>query len=240
MADEKRITVDGLRALVVKPDSPSKGGVLVLPTIQGIEHHMQTVCGWITDAGLTALVWDPFSAYDREMPPEKRYPIGRDQLEDRPALQEQIHWVDYMHQELGLESVGTIGFCLGGRMVFTLCAAEPRLKACVAYHPSIDYPSPSRHLDAVAAAKDVTCPVQILYPGQDRITKRETFQALRESLEKSAAPTIVQLFPHADHGFTERGVSIVSGVDRGSNPANIEATKLGWPQTVALFRACLL
>jgi carboxymethylenebutenolidase len=234
------ITVNGLRAYVARPDQPSTGGVLVLPTIQGIEHHMQTVCGWINDAGLTALVWDPFSAYDADMPAEKRFPIGRDQLEDRPALQEQVRWVEYMHAELGLEKVGTIGFCLGGRMVFTLCAAEPRLKACVAYHPSIDNPPPARHLDAVTIAKDVPCPVQLLYPGQDRITKNATFQALRDSLEKRSVPSVVQLFPQADHGFTERGVSIVSGVDRGSNPANIEATRLAWPQTAALFQACLL
>jgi carboxymethylenebutenolidase len=240
MADKQRITLDGLRALVVSPEAPSKGGVLVLPTIQGIELHMATVCGWINEAGLTALVWDPFSAYDADMPVEQRFPIGRGKLEDGPALREQIRWVDYMHNDLGLENVGTMGFCLGGRMVFTLCAAEPRLKACVAYHPSIDSPPPARHLDAVDAAKNVGCPVQLLYPGRDRITSRETFMALRENLEKRPAPSIIQLFPEADHGFTERGVSIVSGVDRGANPANIEATKLGWPQTAAFFRACLL
>lgn len=144
-----------------------------------------------------------------------------------------------MHSDLGLENVGTIGFCLGGRMVFTLAAAEHRIKACVAYHPSIEMPHPDRHLDAIAAARDVECPVQVLYPGRDHITHRETFEALRGSLESRTQPTIIHVYPEADHGFTE-GFNIVSKIDRSANPANVTAKNLGWAQTTAFFRACLL
>ena len=234
----ERITVDGLRGYVARPERTSRAGALVLPTIQGLEDHMEAVCGWLTSAGFTALVWDPFSAYDAAMPPAERFPIGRDKLEDAPAQREQLRWVDYMHGQLGLAKVGVIGFCLGGRMAFTLCAAEPRLKACVAYHPSIELPYPARHLDAIAAAREVRCPVQVLYPGRDQITHRPVFEALRDALESRPAPSAIHVYPDADHGFTE-GFNIVSKVDRSKNPANVAAKALAWPQTVALFDACL-
>jgi len=240
MAHKKAtITVDGLRAYVAQPEQQSRGGVLVLPTIQGIEEHLESVCGWLNDAGLTALAWDPFSAFDANLPVEERWPIGRNQLDDRPAHLEQLCWVGYMHEQLGIENVGVIGFCLGGRMALTLCAAEARLKACVAYHPSIDSPPPPRHLDAVAAAREIRCPVQILYPGRDHVTHHDTFHALRDALESRSEPTVIHLYPKAEHGFTE-GFNVVSGVDRSANPANVTAKILSWPQTAAFFRACLL
>jgi carboxymethylenebutenolidase len=232
------IAVDGLRAYLAQPAQPRSGGVLVLPTIVGVDAHMETVCRWLNDAGFSALVWDPFSAYPVDMPVQERWPIGRGQLEDAPAQREQIRWLGYMHEELGLERVGTIGFCLGGRMVFPLSAADARVRACVAYHPSIDRPHPARHLDAIAAARDVRCPVQVMYPGRDHVTKRETFLALREALDASTAPTAVQVYPDADHGFTE-GFNVVSGVDRSANPANVAAKAIAWPQTIALFEASL-
>lgn len=240
MAQNKRtITFEGLRAYLTQPLQPAKGGVLVLPTIQGIESHLECTCEWLNQAGMTALAWDPFSAYDPAMPVEQRWPIGRDQLDDRPVQREQLTWVRYMHEELGLEHVGVMGFCLGGRMALTLCAADPRQKACVAYHPSIELPHPARHLDAITAAREIPCPVQILYPGHDHVTRRETFLALRDALESRSAPTIIHVYPGADHGFTE-GFNVVTATDRSLNPANLAAKAVAWPQTVALFRACLL
>jgi len=233
------LTVDGLRAHLSRPGRRGKGGVLVLPTIVGIEEHMYGICEKLNDAGLLALVWDPFSAYPADTPLAQLWPIARDELDDRPAQREQMRWVGYMQRELGVENVGTIGFCLGGRMVFTLAAADPRIKAVAAYHPSIEHDCPARHLDAVALARDIACPVQVMYPGRDHITKRETFVALREALESRPAPTIAHLYPECDHGFMEHS-NPISGVDRSQNPANREATRIAWAQTAAFFQACLL
>jgi carboxymethylenebutenolidase len=232
------IETDGLRAYVSEPERRSRGGVLVLPAVVGIGDHIEDVCGWINKAGLTALAWDPYSACPADQPVEERYPIGLHKLEDEPCRREQIKLVDYMQKELGLDHIGTMGFCMGGRQVFNLCAADHRIRACVAYHPSIDAEPPARHLDAVALAREVPCPVQVMYPGRDHITSNATFKALREALESRSAPTFTYVFPDSDHGFTE-GYSPVSKVDRRDNPANPAAKALAWPQTAALFQSCL-
>lgn len=237
---QQTVTVDGLRGYLVRPERPATAGVLVLPTIAGIEERLRDYCAWLIEAGLLALAWDPFSAYPADLPVQERLPIGRDQLDDRPARQEQLRWLDYLYGELRLERVGVMGFCLGGRMVFPLAAGEPRIHACVAYHPSIyEAPPPPLHLDAVAAAREVPCPVQVLYPGRDHVTSQSTLHALRAALESRAAPTAVHVYPGAEHGFME-AVNPVTGHDRRSNPANVEATRLAWPQTAAFLRACLL
>jgi carboxymethylenebutenolidase len=233
-----RITVDGLRAYVTEPKHKTAGGVLVLPTIAGVDEHQEHVCHQLNEAGLLALVWDPFSAYDPEMPLKERLPIGKDKLEDAPCQREQRQWLSYMQEQLGCDSLGVIGFCLGGRMAFTLCAADQRLKACVAYHPSLSHPAPPHHLDAVGLAPEVRCPVQLIYPGQDHVTTRGTFDALREALESRQEPTTVHVYPTAGHGFLEPN-DPWTGNPR-QNPGNAEATRLSWPQAEAFLRACLL
>ncbi len=234
------LNVDGLKAYLSEPEDKTTAGVLVLPTIVGIQEHLMSVCDWLTEAGFTALAWDPFSAWDPAAPIAEKATYARTKMDDRAAQKEQLRWVDYMYADLGLQRVGVIGFCLGGRQELSLCAVEPRLHACVAYHPSINMPKPAEHLDAIALARDIHCPVQVLYPGQDRVTDRATFVALRESLEsREDAATIVHVYAKADHGFTE-GISPLTGEDRRENPADRAAHAVAWPQTVALFRSCLL
>jgi len=210
------LDMKGLRAYLVEPERKSTGGMLVLPTIQGVDPLLKDICGRIADAGLTALAWDPFSAYPLDTPQEDKPKIAQSKLEDEPTRREQMHWVGYMEQELGLENVGTIGFCMGGRMCCTLCAADTRVKACVTYYASIRVPTPPpQELDAVALATEVRCPVQCMYPTRDHVTSNETFYALRQSLESRNAPSFVQFFPNADHGFLNP--------QHHDDPLNVEA-----------------
>lgn len=225
------ISVNGLRAHLVRVQGGS-AGVLLLPTVAGIDPQARQFCQRIADAGLTALAWDPFSAFDAGLSPDERRSIAFEKLEDSAALGEQSQWVTYMQQELRLDNIGVIGFCLGGRQAFSLCARDTRLKAGVAYHPSIRVPVGPNELDAVALARDVRCPVQVLYPGRDHITSHDTFAALREALESRPAPTITHVYPQAVHGFLDG--------TRQDDPGNSSATALAWPQTAAFLRACLL
>src|SRR5215472_9155105 len=139
-------------------------------------------------------------------------------------------WIDYMMGELALGSVGVLGFCLGGRYALMAAAQDKRAKACAAAYPSIENPRlPNQEQDAVALAADIRCPVHVIQPGHDHVATVETYAALRETLQKRAAPTMWQYYPDAEHGFMHRK-------EPAANPA---ATVIASPQLVAFLKACL-
>lgn len=226
--------VDGLRAHIAEPEARTKAGVLMLSTIRGIDAELKQMCLTLAREGMTALAWDPFSAYPVDTPHQEKLDIARHVLEDEPTREEHRQWVRYMHEELRLERVGTMGFCMGGRACLLLAATEPRIQAVAAYYPSITEPiKPPETLDPVVLARHVRCTVQLMYPKRDHVTSNETFGRLRASLEERSEPTIIQFFPEADHGFMD-------AVRQEQRAENIAAAKLAWPQTLAFLQAVLV
>lgn len=233
------VTVDGLRAFVSMPEPATTAGVLIIPAIYGLEGRIEKYCAWLNEFGIAALVWDPFAAYDSDLPKDERMRIAIERTEDLDALREQSVWLAYMRSQLKLRAIAVLGFCTGGRMALTLCATDSDIAACVAYHPSVVAPRRSTHLDAIAAAVEVRCPVLVFYPGEDHVTAIDTFRTLRDVLESRPAPTVCAVFPDADHGFSEIADPSVDGVLR-DNPSNTEAMALADSATEALLCSCLL
>jgi carboxymethylenebutenolidase len=139
-------------------------------------------------------------------------------------------WLDFMLGELRLKSLGTVGFCLGGRYGLLLAAQDRRIKACAAVYPTIEQPMLSnQERDAVAAAAAIQCPVQLVQPGHDHVTSVDTYRRLTDALLRRSAPTSVQYHPDAEHGF----------MHRKEPPANRIATALATPQVIAFLNASL-
>jgi len=225
------IHVNGLDGYLRQPEGGSAMGVLLLPMITGVNPFVQEAAAKLAGAGFTALAWEPYSGQPH--PKDQAESLAMSQkLLDKPALAEQSIWLTYMLEELGNRSVGVLGWCLGGRYALLLPAQDRRLRAAVAYHPSIvDPPFPNQEMDAAALVGEIQCPLQVLYPNEDRVTSRATFNHLAESLLRMQAPLDLQLYPGADHGFT--------GPNAQSNPANVLATKIAWPSTVSFLRSAL-
>ncbi|HEX6511215.1 MAG TPA: dienelactone hydrolase family protein [Chloroflexota bacterium] len=223
---------NGLRARLVHPEQPNRAGVLVLSAWPGIDERIEEVSERLAGAGFTALAWDPFSAYDPAISMPQRRELTRGAILDTTARQEQVFWLDYMQSELGLERLGVIGFCMGGRMGLTLAAIDRRLQACVAFYPTIRLPVPEYALKAVDEARNIECAVQVHYPGRDEATNRDTFLQLRHSLESRSglAETFAHYYPHADHGFLS---------PEHQSPANAAARQAAWPLTMAFFHSQL-
>ncbi|HLQ35295.1 MAG TPA: dienelactone hydrolase family protein [Chloroflexota bacterium] len=224
---------NGLRARVVGADKARRPGVLVLPAWPGIDERVEQCCGWLADEGFMALAWDPFSAYEPDLPLEERRRLTRSVLQDTDARLEQMHWIGYIRQELGIDHVGGIGFCMGGRQGLLLGALDQRLACFSAFYPTVRMPVPQGALNAVDAAPEVHCPVQVHYPGLDEATKYETFVALRSALETrpGSLATLAHYYPDAEHGF-------LAG-EYHERAGNAAATALAWPLTIAFLRSCL-
>src|SRR5207302_5740816 len=93
-------------------------------------------------------------------------------------------------------------------------------------------PRPPHHdEDAVALSRDIGCPVHVVYPGQDDVTKAATFYALQAALQAREAPTVTQLYPVAEHGFLD--------LARHPGEQNAAALHTAWPQTTAFLQTYL-
>ena len=121
--------VDDLHAVLCRPEGGATAGMLLLPMIYGIEHQVLAYASWLADAGLVALVWDPYTG--REVPtgsPEELGPFAGS-LHDGPVRAQQERWLAYMRQDLGLDQVGVIGWCMGGRYALLLAAHSREVAA---------------------------------------------------------------------------------------------------------------
>src|SRR6516165_4265084 len=214
----------GLFGFLAQPDAPTKSGVVILPTIFGVNAFVR---GYAET--LAAAVWDHYEGLPLTTDYEESKARAR-KLSDGGMHAKVKKWIDYMTSDLALSSVGVLGFCLGGRYVLMAAAQDKRVKACAAAYPSIENPRlPNQEQDAVALAADIRCPVHVVQPGHDHVASVETYAALRENLHKRAAPTVWQYYPDAEHGF----------MHRKEPAANPPATVIASPQLVAFLKACL-
>ncbi len=218
--------VDGHVAHAGRP----RGGVLVLPTVTGIDAPMRERARILAEAGFTAFVWNP---YPGQTPP-------RD-LESARALATRLNdgsidtmseCLTYLLEKLRVPAVAVLGFCLGGRYAVLLAAKDKRLAACVPYYPSIRVPKqPNQSLDAIALAAEIQCPVHLIHGTGDQVFLQGVFLQLRDVLDKRKVPTTSQVHPDAVHSFMRP--------DLHSVPANAAAARLSWPPALAFLETCL-
>jgi carboxymethylenebutenolidase len=221
------IAGDGLYGYLAQPDTAGKGGVLIVPTIFGVNSFVRGYADTLARAGLKAGVCDFYSG--QPLPGSYEEALARARkLDDTTADDIEGRWLDRLQRDSS--ALGVLGFCLGGRFVLLRAAQDGRIKACAAAYPSIDDPmKPNQSRDTLKFAAAIRCPVHICQPGIDHVASPETYRTLRETLVSRSAPTIVQHYPEAEHGFMHRK-------EPAANPA---ATAIASPQVVAFLVACL-
>jgi carboxymethylenebutenolidase len=118
-------------------------------------------------------------------------------------------------------AVGTVGFCWGGGVSFTMAYALEGIRGAVVYYGT----SPDS-----AALAGVRAPVLGLYAGEDAHVGATVppAQAVMQRLGKRYE---VATFDGAGHGFLRQLA--------GQNGANQRAAEQAWPRTIAFFRETL-
>ena len=91
------------------------------------------------------------------------------------------------------EAVGTVGFCLGGRVSYVANTFLP-LKAAISF-----YGGGINNL--LSRASNMHAPHLFFWGGKDKHIKREHITALDETLSAAGKEFINVLFSDADHGF---------------------------------------
>jgi carboxymethylenebutenolidase len=219
----------GLFGFLAQPDAPTTAGVVILPTIYGVNPFVRGYAELLAGAGLAAAVWDHYEG----LPLSSDYEDSKrrsQSITDAAMHAKVAAWIGYLTGELQLTAVGVLGFCLGGRFAPMVAARDRRIRACAAAYPSIYSPGlPHQLEDTVALAAEIACPVLVIQPGHDHVATPETYAALRQALAGRSAPTIWHFYPEAEHGFMHRKESA----------ANAAATAIASPQLVGFLRGCL-
>jgi carboxymethylenebutenolidase len=223
------IARDGLFGYLAQPETPSKGGVVIVPTIFAVNPFVRGYAETLARAGLTAAVCDLYSG----MPLVTEYKESLERARKlNDALVEAIvgKWLDHLRRDLHVASLGVIGFCLGGRYALLRAAQDQRIQACAVAYPSIESPMlANQQQDVLSLAANIQCPVHVCQPGIDHVTSADTYRTLKDALHGRKSATIVQYHPEAEHGF----------MHRKEPAANTAATVIASPQLVAFLTACL-
>jgi len=218
-----------LYGFLAEPAEAALGGVLLLPTIFGVNDFARQYADTLAREGLVAAVWDINSGQPLTTDYQECIKRART-LTDAAVAGMVDRWLNKLTGELGLAGVALLGFCIGGRFALLHASRDKRLSGCVMAYPSIENPRlANQELDALALAGSIVCPVQVLRPGNDHVTSPATYECLIETLLKRSAPTVLQIYPAAEHGF----------MHRKSPEANVAATAFASPQVIAFLKACL-
>ena len=176
----------------------------------------------LAEAGLTTLAWNPYPGLAWGEPFAGRPP----RPDDEETVASLSACIDFMLDALDLRTVGTLGFCMGGRFVLLHGQRDHRMSAIVSAYPSLPGPlKPGQTLDPISAARDITCPVQVIYPGKDSVTPRPVFLELQTTLHERDAESAIVVFPNAGHGFLH-----------DHNDVNDAAARVAVPQISSFLR----
>jgi carboxymethylenebutenolidase len=181
-------TLGGYKA---EPTGSSKGGLVVIQEIFGVNHHIRSVCDRLAGEGYVAIAPAIFdrvepnfqSAYSPdEVTVARKFVANPDwaaMLRDTQAAIDAV-------KDVG--PVGIVGFCLGGSIAYAAATKLSGLKAAIGYYGGAIV----RFADDKPAV-----PTQLHFGENDAgipLSDVETIRAKRPDVE-------IHIYPGAQHGF---------------------------------------
>ena len=219
---------DGVRALVVYPESSSKAPVaLVIHENKGLTDWVRSFADRLAEAGFIAVAPDLLTRFDEQHADTAAF--GGDdaartalyKLDANQVLKRLLATREYAARiPAGNGKVASVGFCWGGGQSFRLASASTDLAAAVVFYGTA--PEDAEALRSIAA------PVYGFYGGNDaRVNATVEPTALRmKELGKSFDP---RTYDGAGHGFMR------TGEDAAASDADRKARDEAWQRLVGVL-----
>lgn len=192
---------------------PEKGGkvplVLVVQEIFGVHEHIKDVCRRLAKLGYFAIAVD---LYHRQgdvtkfTDNQEIFAKVVNHVPDSQVMSDLDASVVYAEStgKADTGKLGITGFCWGGRITWTYCVHNPKVKAGVAWYGRLVAPAkvPLQPAYPVDLAPALKVPVLGLYGGQDASIPMEHVEQMRAAL-KAANNTVsnIHVYPEAPHAF---------------------------------------
>jgi carboxymethylenebutenolidase len=187
-----------LGAYRADPSGPSKGGVVVIQEIFGVNHHIRAVCDRLAGEGYTAVAPALFDRQEKnfesgytpdEIANARKYVANPDwgaMLKDTQAA------IDELKKD---GPVAIIGFCMGGTIAFLAACKLNDLSAAICYYGG---------QIAKNADEKPKVPVQMHFGEKDASIPMSDVEMIKQ---KRGGDSEIYVYPDAQHGFhcDERG-----------------------------------
>ena len=228
MGEQVSITIgaDRFDAYLATPSKTPRGGVVVIQEIFGVNADIKATADWLAEEGYLALAPDLFWRQERHVSlnasddadVQKAFALMTGYDGDLGVADIQAA-IDYLRAQ-GCAKIGTIGFCLGGRMVY-LAACRTNADAHASYYGvGIQ--------DMLGEASNITAPTLIHIAGQDEFVPRQAQTAIADGLAGHAHAQ-VHIYDGQDHAFARHG----------GMHYDADATALAHGRTLDLFAKAL-
>ena len=193
--------------------APDKDGpfpiVLVVQEIFGVHEHIKDVCRRLAKLGLFAIAPELyFRQGDVSKMTDNQEIFAKvvDHVPDSQVLSDldaAVVWAQSTGKADTLK-LGVTGFCWGGRITWTYCVHNPKVRAGVAWYGRLVAPAKAPLQPAYPAelAPHLKVPVRGLYGGADASIPVEHVEQMRAAL-KAAGNTASEIivYPDAPHAF---------------------------------------
>ena len=136
----QRVEFDGIPGILSTPASGSGPGVIVIQEWWGLVPHIHHVCDRLAEAGFTALAVDHYRGAMTTEPDEaQKQMLG---LEVARAATDFAVAASFLvgHEACATESLGAVGFCMGGGLALLAPTVAPQIAVTSAFYPAMPWP----------------------------------------------------------------------------------------------------
>lgn len=207
------------------PGAERVPGIVVIQHAPGVDTFVQTMANRLAEAGYVAVAPDLYHRLDPAGDGMER--LRR--LKDREVESDVNATVDYLrgHPRIDRERIGITGFCMGGRVVYLMAAANPNFKAAVAYYGgNIMMPWGEGVVAPFARSAEIHCPLMFHFGADDTNPSSKDMQALDAELSRFGKPHEFHAYPGAGHAFMN-----FTNAERYRQ----SAANASWPRTLEFF-----
>jgi carboxymethylenebutenolidase len=186
MAGRRPATSPCLRAATAQ-------GVIVLQEWWGLVPQIKRTADRFAAEGFVALAPDMYHGKRTKSPDEAGKLMMALNVEQ--AAKDLRGAVEFLvgHERVEGESVGTVGFCMGGVLSLYAACINPQVGACVIFygiHPKVNPP-----------LADLRAPVLGLYAERDSHVPPAAVHELEEKLKSLGKSAEMHIYPDVDHAF---------------------------------------
>ena len=226
----QQVACDGsmMRMHVSVPAGTGPFPALVVAQHQGgVDEFMQSVTSRLADAGYVAAAPELYHRDGAACADDAKTRSMR--LRDRNVIADMNAAVSFLqkHSAVTPARIGIIGFCMGGRVVYLMAAANPDLKAAVAYYGGNifrawgrDTPSPFER------TAEIHCPLLGHFGAEDKNPSPDDMQKLDGELRKFHKPHEFYAYENAGHAF----------MDHTKESYRRHAEEASWPRTLDFLK----